>query len=279
MPEYIFIIGAARSGTKFLRDVIGAGSDISVVPYDINYVWRYGQEASDHDELSPDMLSRKQKKFIREAIVLQSDQREGSEFIVEKTVSNTLRIPLVNDLFPTSRFIHLIRDGRDVTESAYRQWRTPPDWRYLLSKVRGFPWRNVRYALWFLNNQFKNRKEGRAPVWGPRYRAIEDDVLTEPPIKLCARQWVRCIEAAHADLASLPSYRTIQVRYEDLTSNVTEMERIIDFIGLKDKESVLTEYRIACRPNLQGRWRTSLDEREREIMLEEVGKTLAKFCY
>jgi hypothetical protein len=47
----VFVIGAARSGTKFLRDVIGASPYAAVVPYDVNYVWRGGNEGFPDDAL------------------------------------------------------------------------------------------------------------------------------------------------------------------------------------------------------------------------------------
>ena len=38
----VIVLGAARSGTKMLRDAIAANNGGFKVPYDINYVWRQG---------------------------------------------------------------------------------------------------------------------------------------------------------------------------------------------------------------------------------------------
>ena len=44
--EPIVLIGAARSGTKILRDALATALGVPQVPYDVGYVWRYGNEPS-----------------------------------------------------------------------------------------------------------------------------------------------------------------------------------------------------------------------------------------
>ena len=43
--------------------------------------------------------------------------RQGKRRYAEKTPANVMHISLLGELFPESRFIHIIRDGRDVTLS------------------------------------------------------------------------------------------------------------------------------------------------------------------
>jgi hypothetical protein len=57
----IFLVGAARSGTKFLRDILVAGQGTAAVPYDLNYIWRYRVADVSHDILDPSHLSAKQR--------------------------------------------------------------------------------------------------------------------------------------------------------------------------------------------------------------------------
>ena len=49
MSQIVIIIGAARSGTKYLRDVLATAPNAARVPYDINYIWRYGSEIREGD--------------------------------------------------------------------------------------------------------------------------------------------------------------------------------------------------------------------------------------
>ena len=153
MSQPVFIIGAARSGTKYLRDILALASNAAKVPYDINYVWRYGSENHADDSLPLSLLSSRKRAFIRAQVYRLSKASPEDETIVfEKTVGNSLRVPFVRGVFPEARFIHLVRDGRAVTESAMRQWREPVSWSRLLEKIRGLPLENIGYAAWFVRN-------------------------------------------------------------------------------------------------------------------------------
>ena len=61
----IIIISAARSGTKMLRYVLDASSDIASYPYDANYIWKYGNYNVDHDEILPRSINDGKKEKIR----------------------------------------------------------------------------------------------------------------------------------------------------------------------------------------------------------------------
>ena len=166
--RYVFLIGAARSGTKFLRDTLAASSDVAEVPYDINYVWRHGNENCPHDELTASDIDDKTAAHIRKSVTrLAAKNSSGpAKVILEKTVSNTLRMNLIRRVFPEAEFIYLERSGFDAVESSYRQWTTPADRSYLIEKLRYFPVREWRYGFWFAKNMLARSEQ--LPVWGPR---------------------------------------------------------------------------------------------------------------
>ena len=62
----VVLLGAARSGTKLVRDSLALDAHIARVPYDINYVWRFGNEELDHDELDAASLTPGVAARIRE---------------------------------------------------------------------------------------------------------------------------------------------------------------------------------------------------------------------
>ncbi len=124
IQDPIIILGAARSGTKILRDTIAAHPSISSIPYDINFVWKYGLYHIRHDELTPNDLTERGKKFIH-SFFSRFDSKNLDTRIIEKTVSNTVRVEFVQKIFPNCQFIHLIRDGRDVAVSSMIQWQAP----------------------------------------------------------------------------------------------------------------------------------------------------------
>jgi hypothetical protein len=49
-------------------------------------------------------------------------QKQGKERWAEKSPTYTMDLPLIDDLFPESQVIHLIRDGRDVLASVQNRW-------------------------------------------------------------------------------------------------------------------------------------------------------------
>jgi len=212
----VIIIGAARSGTKLVRDLIALHPAVERVPYDVNYVWRLGNEIVPHDELSPEMLSPRLRQRIRRNFERYS---AGAPFLVEKTVSNCLRVHYVHAVFPEAHFIHLVREGHDVVESAYRQWLASPDWRYILRKARTFPLTEaLGYALSYAGDVFRRvlvRDEKRFGTWGPRYAGIDEDVASKDLLEVCAIQWARCVLKAIHDLDSLPAEQVCTIRYEE----------------------------------------------------------------
>ncbi len=229
----IFLIGAARSGTKMLRDVIASHPAIDRVPYDINFIWRLGNESVTHDELTPDHATPRIARKIQKK--LSAYKREAS-FLIEKTVSNSLRVPFVEAIFPDAKYIFLFRDGRDVVESSYRQWNAPPDWNYLLEKALAFPLLDAPgYALRYVANLLQKGCPAvhGAATWGPRYKGIDQDVATKDLIEVCAIQWARCVEKAYLSLQALGPAKALKIKYEDFVSRPQpHLIKIADFIGI-----------------------------------------------
>jgi hypothetical protein len=233
----IILIGAARSGTKMLRDAIALHPQIDKVPYDINYIWRLGNERLPHDELTPDMATQEVVSRIRKQFT--HYHSPNKPLLIEKTVGNTLRPLFVDKVFPEALFIHLIRDGRDVVESVYRQWLAPPDWHYITKKAISFPITQafgyaMRYAKTTLAKALfpKNHKAG---TWGPRYVGIDEDVLTKDLLTVCAIQWQRSIEKALDELDQINESRVFTIRYEKFVDDPrTHLIQLAAFIGVDD---------------------------------------------
>lgn len=234
-PRYVFLVGAARSGTKFLRDTLASSSDIAAVPYDINYVWRHGNEDCPHDELAPEDVDNKTAAHIRKSVrrLAMKAHQGDPKIVLEKSVSNTLRMDLIRRVFPEAEFIYLERNGLDVVESSYRQWTAPADHSYLFEKLRYFPLNEWRYALWFAKNTLSGTSS--APVWGPRYKGISDDLERLGTAQTCALQWMHSVE--HARLSIEPK-DTHVVRYEQLDDPANGILWLTSSLGLSDCQAV-----------------------------------------
>ena len=279
----IVIIGAGRSGTKFLRDVLAASPEVGAVPYDVNYVWRRGFEGAADDVLPAASVGDRSRAYVRRTLMRMAGLPPTGDggILVEKTVSNALRVPFVAATLPDARFLHLVRDGREVIESALRMWREPPERGYLLRKLRYFDFTNVGYAWWFAKNALTARfGGGRAPaIWGPRYPGIEEDVRRLPLVEVVARQWTECVRRATRDLAALPDERVMSVRYEALVARPQVMEEIARFVGLERPDTVIDAYGATVRADLQAKWRGAFGAQDLEIVRRVAGPTLAELGY
>ncbi len=278
----VIIIGAARSGTKFIRSVISASKQVNAVDYDISYIWRTGNEQIDHDELMPADASEKSRRHIRKQLQRLAGVKTGdSMMIAEKTVGNTLRVPFVDVIVPEAKYVHLIRDGRAVTESSMRMWQAKPDAGALWKKLREIPLSNISYVVWFAYNFAKGILTGRGggKVWGPRYRNITSDVENLPLVEICARQWQYCVEKAVAAFNTMPAEKVFTIRYEDLAGNEGEIRRLVEFLGLEDTETVLDWYRENRQGGNDEKWRERMSREDQQRMLEVLHPTLQKLGY
>ena len=282
--EPIFILGAGRSGTKFLRDVLDTSSEVSVIPYDVGYVWRYGNEKTPHDELTPDMLNDDIIRYIRKtlpSLTKSYPKKPKAKIFIEKSVPNTLRAAFVHTVYPEAKFIHLIRDGRSVTESAIRLWKTPPNKGYLLKKLRYLPIRNYPYAISYLFNLLLNRtlSSKSFPIWGPRYNGIYKDLKIHPIEVICAKQWKKCVENSLSQLKDVNKGQIIEVHYEDLMLNSNAIKSICEFINIKDKEEVVFNYEKKVNRTHSKKWINSLDKKQLELINNEIKSLNMKIGY
>ena len=95
MNTPIFLIGPARSGTKLLREILNKSELINSIPFDINPTWQYifnlplnSDELINCDEHKFSLL----KKFI--------NKFGDNKFILEKTISNCIRIKQIAKFIP-----------------------------------------------------------------------------------------------------------------------------------------------------------------------------------
>jgi hypothetical protein len=277
MLPSVVIIGAGRSGTKFLRDVLAADEQFMTVPYDVNYIWRQGCEDAPDDEIAADSYSEALGGKIRRDLVQQAKRPAGAQgagVLLEKTVSNALRVGFVQRVLPDAKYIHLVRDGRDVVESAYRCWTAPVDFRYLWRKARTFPFSNWRYGAKYIGNRLmgtRGTSGQRLSSWGPRYRGIEQDLRTLPLEAVVARQWVRCESAALEAVAKLPPKQVYEVRYEDFVQSSDAVRSLVQFLGLSGENGAITRrFRETLAPPAASRWAQSFSPEQRSRIAAEI---------
>jgi len=131
----IFAGGAPRSGLTLLRAIIAGhsrlhcGPDCGILP-GMALQWRnisttLGDLHRDYFNLPPEKIRQNFATAIAR-IVENPLAASGKHRALEKTALNVLAFQDLAVLFPSAKFIHVLRDGRDVAASLLaRQWRDP----------------------------------------------------------------------------------------------------------------------------------------------------------
>jgi hypothetical protein len=279
----VILLGAGRSGTKFLRSVLASSCEVAAVPYDVGYVWRYGNEHVDHDEFTSNMLTESIITHVQNTLprLIENKEKGKAKFLVEKTVTSVLKAEFMFGIYPNAKFIHLIRDGRAVTESSMRMWEKPASKLYLFKKLRYFTWSNYKYALWYISNIIRGKfSKGRGQhIWGARYIGMDEDAATLPLATVCSRQWRKCVETARSQLDNIPADQVKEVRYEDLVNNISIVDQLCDFIGISDKETVLEYYEKHVEVSNLDAWKSRIPQAELDLIMAEIGEILCQFGY
>jgi hypothetical protein len=152
----IFIVGMPRSGTKLIRYLISRHSQIAIFPAESKFIPFFYKRFYKYKDI------RKKENFdvfyndfcsttFYERIIAKGIRIEKSEWyskindnsircvfqglfdcyrsyskkpiVGDKTPSYLAHIPLLNDLFPNSKIIHIYRDPRDYALSINKAWR------------------------------------------------------------------------------------------------------------------------------------------------------------
>jgi Sulfotransferase family len=233
MLRPVVILGAARSGTKMLRDVMASAREVNRVAYDINFVWRMGNETAPSDVLTRDDVPDAKVGAIRRYL---RRQQCKAQFLVEKTVANSLRPTFVSAVLPEATFVVVVRDPVDVVESAMRQWQAKPDLRYSMAKARHYPWTLAPgYAtrhLVAMGRRFTRADRALPPVWGPEYPGVHDDLAAGVPLlDVCLAQWLACNQRMLTQVSAMRA-PTVTISYEALVAEPTLLNSLSLYLGL-----------------------------------------------
>ena len=268
----VIIVGAARSGTNMLRDLLTTLDGVETWPCDeINYIWRHGNASLRHDALPPEAATASVQRFIRRQFASQA--RTGScRWLIEKTCANSLRVGFVDKVVPEAKYVQIVRDGRDVVASALKRWVAPLDVGYIAKKIRYVPPGDLAYyGTRYLGDRLYKlfSSETRLRAWGPRYETMMDDLRSRPLDEVCARQWALSVERADSVLSTLGD-RVIRIRYEDFVASPKKPFReLVEFLGVPASEAQIDSAVSGVFSESSGGWKRKLAE-EQIARLEAV---------
>jgi peptidoglycan/xylan/chitin deacetylase (PgdA/CDA1 family) len=177
--------------------------------------------------------------------------------LVLKEVAGAHAAPLVMSMFPRSKMVFLVRDGRDVVDS----------------------------------QTAANQPGGWLPVTG--WRTSEERLEF---IRRRARTWVGDVTSIEKAFQSHPAELRKMLRYEDLLAEATQpLGSLVEFLGLRRSERWLDRAVEAnafesippeqkgpkkfFRSATAGAWRTNMSEEESSILGEVTGEKLVELGY
>ena len=279
----VIIIGAGRSGTNMLRDIITTIPDFNTWDCDeVNPIWRYGNKKHETDEIPTKLVSNRIKKYIRGRFS-KRHKASNSKYIVEKTCANSLRLNYVHEIFPEAKFIIINRDGRDVVPSAMKRWNSSLDLKYTLKKFRYVPLVDLFFYAWkFGKNRLIRivKKQEALSFWGPIYKGIDKDTEQLSLIEVCAKQWKTCAENTIRDRENIPESNIFDVKYETFVNNPKhEMANLLEFLGINKETIDLEELTKGVSTKSVGNYKRNFSKEEIDTLNTILGSTLKKLNY
>jgi hypothetical protein len=139
----------------------------------------------------------------------------GKSVLLEKLPINSFRVGYLNTIFPTARYIHLIRHGLEVAYSISRQkgWSTGRS---------SFRWRQIENAAITAGIP--------ADFFEKELNEVERGLV----------EWTLSVEAASSSLRALDSEQSFTTRYEQLLENPDQtLASILEFMNLQPEPRVL----------------------------------------
>lgn len=176
--QHLFIIGAPRSGTTWLQSMLGShprvATTVELTLFDrylpaIEKVWREERELHETRGLSHGLgflwseeeLHEQLRAFAGSVYSAVAKSNPSATHLLDKRPYYAMHVAQIAQTIPGARFIHIVRDGRDVAISMMALWRelgwldgtvrgSARQWRQLVCSAReadrlGFPYLEVRY--------------------------------------------------------------------------------------------------------------------------------------
>lgn len=279
----IFIIGAARSGTNMLRDIITQLPQFATWDCDeINPIWRHGNLSHPNDVFTAEMATPNVKAFIRKEFT-KIAKRYDAKYIVEKSCANSLRVPFLNAIFPQAKYIFIYRDGRDTVVSAAKRWKADFDLNYTLKKLRYVPLSDfLYYAGKFGKNRVKQifSQKKQLSFWGLHLENMEALLDEHTLYEICALQWKAAVEMSDQAFSTMSDEVTLRIRYEDFViSPKKEFKRLLSFVDFKLIDPEVEKMLVHVSAKSIGNYKKELSKDELTSINQLLKPTLERFGY
>lgn len=277
----VAVLGAGRSGTNFLADIISADPAF-LNTVENRYIWNYRQKTFAHDVRYANEATAPVAEFIRN--FFSSKVVRSEQIPIDKTPSNIFRIPFLMAVFPKVKILHVMRDGRANIYSRLREWQggntvvagqagdgtveRRSDYRSALFKRRTERIRDMigsgslppsRIPA-FLYDNFPTYLEqtllGRSPRYGERFPGMSQHLAAHGVVETAGAQWRDGVMQAISAGRPLGPERYLEIRYEDLVGQPdatwAQIAAFLDIPAYGPSHRYLVD---ALRPNAAPDWK------------------------
>ncbi len=242
ISEPIILIGAPRSGTTLLADLVGAHPDVAVAR-EPRLVWRFGNDGRSDELRAPHARPEVVDHIHASFAALLRD--EGRTRLAEKTPANSVRPVFVDAVFPDARFVHITRNGWGAVPSMRSFWErrgTGLDGKQMRKLQRRF--REARPSqLRHYVPELIRRATGagrHTSLYGPRLAGLQQMADELGRLEAAAMQWRACVEQTSSFGRTLPAERYLELRLEDLDADA--IDAMVSFCGLRGSDQVLARF-------------------------------------
>jgi hypothetical protein len=251
LKKIVFITGCGRSGTTILENILNCHPEIAEW-YEPYYLWERYFSVEDNDIWPERCLTEAAGKAIYKEFERFS-RKSKKPIVLDKSPYHTFNISIINKIFPDAKWIHIVRDGRDVTLSLRKEWMKrrriveQKDYYGVFSIAFQMLQRQpfLRYKLMALFHEIrearsvdprsylnKSRWKGVAG-YGPRFKGWKTYPQRHTPLEFNAMQWVQSVKAVRRDWCLLPEKNRIEIKYEALLQHPEQiLSRVLSFIDV-----------------------------------------------
>ena len=211
MNPYVFVVGCPRSGTTLLRRMLDAHPKLAITPetHWVPRLFEKGEGLTPAGDVTPELVSSLLGSERFQALRVSPEQvwelfeaeepityallvagiydlfgtRRGKPLVGDKTPGYTRAVRTLHELFPEARFVHLVRDGRDVCLSA-TTWHRVRNLEARFSSWREHP--VLTAALWWEWHVRLAREAGAQLRAGLYYEMRYEALVAAPASELAA---------------------------------------------------------------------------------------------
>lgn len=202
--QLVFVVGSGRCGTKMIKKLLAGVDHIEARHEYMRNAYQRESAMYYMGRLSYADMADKLLEIYQPAAYYSQ-----AKIFLDSSQHLAWCTDVLALLFPTAKFVHLVRDGRKVVSSFYNKLQLFDDYAYKVMTQ----WR-----------------QGKSDVLPPRDEKFWMPAYGDNKFLRICSHWSETNRCIIEDLESVSDDRKLFVRLEDLTSDKAVMTKLLDFL-------------------------------------------------